>query len=197
MLILSILVLVSDISDGTRYRRTEIAPAGRLFPFLYTLYLSHCQSPTCGSTISIPFQSIHDTDLLFSPPLFAKLDATLMDPKLLQEKLGVQDFPTLLTITGTQHDAMIRDWFGSIETADQLYDTIRHYWYRWNEVNAKRRSTSCAQRVRVLSSKPWCRCTANDTTRTGSQFILARNFSLGMVTLGYSRCLHSLYYMWW
>lgn len=107
---------------------------------VYSPSCSHC-TPLLDNLqhAARQFQSIHnDDDMLFAPPLFAKLDATLLDPKLLEQHLGVTAFPTLLIITGTRDDAIIRDWFGSMETADQLYDTIQHYWYRWSSSSSSK-----------------------------------------------------------
>lgn len=74
----------------------------------------------------------HDTTFSKPPPLVAKLDATLMDAEMLNEKMGVTLFPSLLMVKPRGDEAMSHEWYGPSETREDLQDTILHYWYRWH-----------------------------------------------------------------
>ena len=102
---------------------------------VYSLSCVYCASlltnlEMAAGEISRYFESIDDT--LLSPPIFGKLDATLMDPVYLREQLGVVSFPSILFITGHEDEALVAEWFGSIETFTDIYHTVLDYWYRWN-----------------------------------------------------------------
>lgn len=111
----------------------------------------HCASlltnlETAALQLSQYFKSLNTNTI--SVPLLAKLDATLLDSKLLQSELDVTSFPTILIIKGTREDALLPDWFGSTETASDLFQTILHYWYRWNYDNGENNNEDAVVRVK-------------------------------------------------
>ena len=67
---------------------------------------------------------------LEKPPLFAKLDGTLLDAAYLEEQLGVTSYPTLVFVRGYLDEFTAIDYIGLQETWEDIYETVLHYWYR-------------------------------------------------------------------
>lgn len=99
------------------------------------LLMAVCSSicPHCPSLLSKLETAAHNISQLSleKPPLFAKLDGTLLDATYLEEQLGVASYPTLIFVRGDHSEFIVMDYMGLQETWDDIYETVLHYWHRF------------------------------------------------------------------
>jgi thiol-disulfide isomerase/thioredoxin len=98
---------------------------------ILAVYSSTC--PHCPSLLSNLETAANHISRLSreKPPLFAKLDGTLVDAVSLKEQLGVVSYPTLVFVRGDHNDAVVMDYIGLQDTWEDIYETVLHYWYRY------------------------------------------------------------------
>ena len=121
-----ILVLM-DVEDITVALHPELGD-----PLLLLLAVCSPICPHCPSLLAKLEAAAHSISQLSleKPPMFAKLDGTLLDTASLEEQLGVTSYPTLVFIRGYHDEFTAIDYMGPQETWEDIYDTVLHYWYR-------------------------------------------------------------------
>jgi thiol-disulfide isomerase/thioredoxin len=128
------LFVFTQVADIPAALPLELGDPVLLLLAVYSPTCPHC--PFLLSNLETAAHFISQLSLENSPPLFAKLDGTLVDAVSLEEQLGVVSYPSLVFVRGGgggdhNDDATVIDYIGLQDTWEDIYETVLHYWYRY------------------------------------------------------------------